>query len=112
MPGILGQMQPRSILGGSYAPIRQVAMAPQTQPMQPQASPFAMMGGGGPPAYGSDEWAAKYGGLGSLLWREMARAMAGGEGGPLGFLDPRTEAFSPELRALLGPQFQGGKKGK
>lgn len=111
MPNILGQSQPqRSILGGSYHPIRQVA-APQAQPMQAQASPLMMMGGqGGAPQYGSDEWAMATGGPGAMIWRELARYMSGHGKAPLGFLDPKEKAFSPELRALLGPQFQKGGK--
>ncbi len=106
---VLGSVPPRSILGGGYAVPRQM-MTQQGQPQPMQASPFAMPAEAGPPAYGSDAWAAQKGGPGAMIWREMARAMSGGKGGPLGFLDPKTKAFSPELRALLGPQFQ--KQGK
>jgi hypothetical protein len=114
MPGILGsQSMPPGILGGGYRPIRQIAV-PQGQPMQampPQVSPFAMAGQGGPPAYGSDEWAMQTGGPGAMIWREIMRAMAGG-GHPLAFLDPSKAGkfFSDETRALLAPKYQ--KQGK
>ena len=66
---------------------------------------------GAPPAYGSDAWALQTGGPGALIWREMMRAMASNKGGhPLGFMDPKVGAFSPELAALLGPRFQNQGK--
>ncbi len=109
MASILGgQQPPRSILGGlrGYSPIRQIA-APQGQPMQPQASPFGMMGagqGGASDGYGSDAWALATGGPGAAILRELAR------GGPYQALDPKTRVFSPDLLKYLGPQFQ--RKGK
>lgn len=109
MPGLLGDHY-RGLLGAPR--IRQIS-TPFGNP-QPGPSPMMMgMGGapqGGPPAYGSDEWALTTGGPGAMIFREMARSMAG-EKNPLAFLDPKTKAFSPWLRQYLGPQFQqkGGK---
>ena len=54
---------------------------------------------GAPPAMAYDP--------GAMIWREMMQAMASNKGGhPLAFMAPQTKAFSPELAAMLGPQFQ------
>lgn len=116
MPGILGNRAAprRSILGG-FHPIRQYAEAQGGPVAQPQASPFAMMGGGQgvPPAYGSDEWALQTGGPGAMIMREVARAMTSGKN-PLEFLIPSKAGkfFSPASRSILGGEYAAGGKKK
>ena len=61
--------------------------------------------------YGSDAWATNTGGPGAMIWREMMRYMANNGKAPLGFLDPKEKAFSPEFLQYLGPQFQRGGNG-
>lgn len=102
MPGLLDQRS-KGLLSGPM--IRQVS-AGGSGPIGPGwlAAGAGGMAGGGPPAYGSDEWALQTGGPGAMIFREMAR------GGVYQALDPQSKTFSPWLRQYLGPQFQKGKK--
>ena len=112
MTGILGgQSMPPSILGGGYGVTRQVRMPPQSQPIPIEASPFAMMGQGGPPAVGSDSWAMQTGGPGAMIMRELMRGLS--QHG-IGALAPNMagKVFSDEYRALLAPEYQKSGKGK
>jgi len=87
MAGILGTGQTGGILG---------LLAQQQQ--QGQA-----------PAYGTDPWAARMGGPGALMWRELLRAMST-QG--IGAMAPGNagDTFSPFVRQFLAPQYQ--KQGK
>lgn len=108
MPGLLDISRPGLLASPN---VRQVRV-----PGQPGTgvSPFMGMGGmgqgGGPPAYGSDEWALTTGGPGAMMWRELIRGL---QSQGLGALAPGNagKVFSPEYRALLGPEYQKGSKG-
>lgn len=104
MPGGLLNMRQGGLLGGGYNPIRQIATG--GTPGQQGAGWMAAEGMGDPNQYGSDAWAQSTGGPGAMIFREMARYMAGNKKAPLGFLDPNEKAFSSWLRPYLGPQYQ------
>lgn len=108
MPGLLDK-RGKGLLSGGGPVVRQIS-AGGSGPIGPgwMAAGAGGAPGGGPPAYGSDEWALQTGGPGAMIFREMARSMTS-EKNPLAFMVPETKAFSPWLRQYLGPQFRKGK---
>lgn len=110
MPGgLLNRKQDRGGLLSAPTTIRQIS-TPFGSPGAPQ---FAGMGGagqGGEPAYGSDEWALKYGGPGALFWRELYRGFKAHPDDPVMALAPGSNTFSGLTAGLLDPRYR--KKGK
>jgi len=112
-----------SILGGGggnpyFNPLRMLTARMPGQGASPvMAGLSGSGGGGGPPEYGTDEWALTYGGPGGLLWRQVGRGMMGSKN-PLSVLDPGKAAkyYTDDTIGLLDPRFQQGyakgKKGK
>ncbi len=98
MSGLLGRQS-----GGLLGSPRQVRQPPPPMPMQP--SPMMGMGmapQGPAPGADMDQLAMQQGGQGVGIWREIMRAMANNTGGsPLGFLDPKSGAISPQFQKLL-----------